>query len=165
MSWQLHQIVLSIHILLAITWVGGILFIGWGVYPVAKKLAYKEQQLFFQMLMKHTHWIFSLAGFGVIGTGIILGTVLGPLDSWHDVWNTRYGTIWVTALLVALFTLAWGVFVGYRQSMKVFRDNTLWENATRGNTKALNKAMMLTTILESVEVIGFLILLGSMMAF
>lgn len=38
MYWAIYQIVLGIHILLGIAWVGGILFVGWGVFPVAKKL-------------------------------------------------------------------------------------------------------------------------------
>lgn len=162
MVWVLRQILLGIHILLAIIWVGGVLFVGWGVYPASKKLAAHHQRTFLKALMQWTHHLFTLAGVGVIITGVILGTVLGPLNSWADVYSTAYGRIWLTALISALLTLGWGVFISYRQAMKVFANERLWIAAENGDAKPLNKAMLLITGIESIEVFGFLLLIGCM---
>lgn len=159
MTWQIHQILLTLHILLAITWVGGILFTGWGGYPASKSLPLAERRLFLHALMKWTHKLFTLAGIGVIATGILLGTVVGPIKNWHDIWYTTYGNIWVTALIVAIFTLAWGIFIGYRQSNHVFSNNDIWEAAENGDSKPLQKAMTKTVAIESVEVAGFMVLI------
>ena len=159
MIWQMHQLLLVCHIFLAITWVGGILFIGWGVYPASQALAPRTRQTFLYTLMKKTHHLFSLAGLGVILTGIVLGTFLGPLRNWHIILHTTYGHIWLTALIIASFTLLWGVCVGYRQSMRLFNNDALWQAAERGNPRALQKAMKQTVVLESVEVLGFIVII------
>ncbi|MEN1967276.1 hypothetical protein WMZ97_04270 [Lentibacillus sp. N15] len=158
----MHQILLVLHILLAIVWVGGILFVGWGVYPVAKKFPYPQQRHWLQALMQWTHWLFTAAGLGVIITGILLGTVLGPIQQWRHVWETNYGHIWLTALIIAVVTLLWGIFIGYKQSMNVFTNDALWERAEHRDTKPLAKAMLITAALESVEIIGFIALIVCM---
>ena len=75
MKLYIRDLILLAHILLGITWLGGILFVGWGVYPAANKLPYRQQQKFLLILMKHVHLLLTLAGAGVISTGTILGTI------------------------------------------------------------------------------------------
>lgn len=164
MSWEIHQILIGIHIFLAITWVGGILFVGWGVYPAAKALGIANQRLFLLSMMRRTHWLFTLAGAGVITTGILLGTVAGPIRTWSDVRNTSFGHIWFTALCIGLFTLSWGIFVGYKQTMKVLGDDSLWKRAeTTHYLKPINDAMKKTAALESVEILGFITIIICML--
>src|SRR5690625_1069774 len=110
----IRQIILIIHILLGIIWVGGILFVGWGVYPAVKTMEIPNQRLFLYTMMKRTHILFSLAGASVIFTGVLLGTTLGPIQQWRDLLNTTYGTLFLAALFIGVFTLAWGTFIGYR---------------------------------------------------
>lgn len=162
--WEVRQLILGVHIFLAIIWVGGIFFIGWGVYPAIRKMTFTLQRQFFLALMNWSHRILTAAGAGVIVTGIILGTLAGPIKQWKDIWLTSYGNIWLTALIIALFTLLWGVFVDYKQSMKVFSDVTLWEGADTGNTKPLKKALTITVLLESVEISGFVALIICMIS-
>jgi copper resistance protein D len=163
MAWTVHEILLGMHIFLAVIWVGGIFFIGWGIYPVAKTMPTSQQQLFFRSLMRWTHWPLTLAGSGVIITGILLGTVAGPIRHWHDLWNTTYGHIWLAALLIGIATLVWGVFVGYRQAMNIFTDDSLWQQAESGDTAPLAKAMATIVAVESVEAIGFVALIICML--
>src|SRR5690625_5204862 len=119
MLLYIRQIVLVIHILLGIIWVGGILFVGWGVYPAVKKMKIQDQRFFLYSMMKHTHLLFSLAGAGVIFTGIILGTVLGPIKQWNDLFTSTYGNLFFTALLIGIATLTWGIFISYPQTMSM----------------------------------------------
>jgi copper resistance protein D len=163
MAWTVHEILLGMHIFLAVIWVGSIFFIGWGIYPVVKTMPASQQQLFFRSLMRWTHWPLTLAGSGVIITGILLGTVAGPIRHWRDLWNTTYGHIWLAALLIGIATLAWGVFVGYRQAMNIFNDDSLWQQAESGDTAPLAKAMATIVAIESVEAIGFVALIICML--
>jgi copper resistance protein D len=163
MSLEIYLILKGFHILLAIIWVGGLLFVGWGVYPAVNILKLTEQRLFLRTLMQRSHWLFTLAGVGVITTGSLLGTIFGPIRSWHALWNTTYGNIWFTALIVGIVTLAWGVFVGYKRTMMVLSADSLWELAEKGDSKPLNKALVITAVLESIEVIGFIVLLVLML--
>lgn len=162
----LHPFILAIHIFLAIIWVGGVLFVGWGVFPtVAQNLSFEQQRIFFQMLMKNTHWLFTSAGIGVIVTGIYLGTLLGPIRNSYVLWHTPYGHKWLAALIIAILTLLWGILVGYRQAMKVFQDKSIWEQAEANNKEALHIALIKVAALESVEIIGFISLIFLMIAF
>jgi len=63
MLWAIRQLLLTVHILLAVIWVGGILFVGWGLFPAARKLSYSVQQKLFVAVMEWTHWLFTLAGY------------------------------------------------------------------------------------------------------
>lgn len=164
MPWELRQALLIVHILLAVIWVGGVLFVGWGVFPAAGTLSFKVQRHFFHALMKWTHWLFTLIGVGVIATGTLLGTVGGPLKSWNDVWHTTYGHMWATAFIVASFTLLWGISVGYTHSMKLFSENEIWvwQMAENGDKKPLNRSMVKIAAIEAVETIGFIILIAIM---
>ncbi|MCM3567622.1 hypothetical protein [Neobacillus mesonae] len=162
MAWHIHQLVTGIHIFLAIIWVGGILFVGWGVYPAVKSLQFADQRQFLTSMMRKTHWLFTLAGAGVITTGVLLGTWLGPIHHWNDILNTYYGNIWVTAFFIAIMTLLWGIFTGYRQTMKMLSDKLLWEQAEQGNPKPLKNKMISITALEFIEVIGFMVMIVCM---
>lgn len=159
MPWELRQALLFVHILLAITWVGGILFIGWGVYPAVRKMIFIQQRQVLLALMQWSHKFLTGAGAGVIITGVLLGTVFGPISQWSDLWETRYGNIWLSALIIGLVTLLWGIFVGYRQSINVFSHVELWQQADSGDRKPLLKALAKVASLESVEAIGFMALI------
>ncbi|QQK76703.1 hypothetical protein HUG15_14770 [Salicibibacter cibarius] len=162
MSWTLYQSVLWAHIFLAIIWVGGLLFIGWGVFPAVKTLVVREQRQTLAVILKHSHHFFTLAGAGVIVTGTALGTVLGPVQSWEALWHTTYGNLWFAALLIGIMTLFWGTFVGYRQAIKILSTEHLWTTAKNGYSRPLNHSLFALALLESVEGLGFVILLTLM---
>ncbi|MUV37664.1 hypothetical protein JNUCC1_01470 [Lentibacillus sp. JNUCC-1] len=160
--WEVRQVVLGLHILLAIAWVGGVLFVGWGVFPAVRKLAYREQQRVLYLVMKHAHLLLTLAGAAVIVTGILLGTVFGPLKQWDDIIGTAYGHIWAAALLTAIFTLLWGVSIGFRHAMRILKNDQLWIDADQGVKSPLIKGLISIALFESVEVVGFIVLIGLM---
>ncbi|MFZ3578417.1 hypothetical protein [Virgibacillus sp. DJP39] len=164
MAWEIRQLLLVIHIFLAIVWVGGVLFTGWGVFPAAQMLTYNIQQQFFLALIKWTHWLFIGVGSFVILTGILLGTVAGPINTWNDVWNTSYGNTWFTTLITSLATLMWGTFVAYRFAIKLFTNVDLWKDAASGNKKPLTNALIRLIAIESIEVAGFIVLIFLMVS-
>ncbi|GAB3803310.1 hypothetical protein GCM10028868_30070 [Virgibacillus kimchii] len=141
------------------------MFIGWGVFPATLKLTLSKQRYFLITLMKNTHYLFTLAGAFVIITGILLGTVFGPIRTWDILWNTTYGNIWIAALIIGLITLVWGMLVGYREMMIIFKDDFLWKEAENGNKKPLILQLIRLAALESVEIAGFIALIFLMVAF
>lgn len=162
---MIRQIILAIHIFLACIWVGGILFVGWGVFPATTTLSFAKQRKFLMTLMIWSHRFFTLAGAGVIITGILLGTIFGPIRSWDIVWNTSYGQIWVSALMIGIVTLLWGVLIGYKQMMNIFSDEYLWREAEDDHKEPLYRELFRLAMLESVEILGFLILIFLMVSF
>src|SRR5699024_3094909 len=140
MIWTLHQAVLALHILLAVTWVGGVLFVAWGVFPASHILTYENQRLFLQKMMKHTHWILTSISIGVIASGIMLGTLLGPIRNYDTLFETPYGQKWLTAIIVGIITLIWEIIIEKREAMKLIANKQLWTEAERGNKQALENA-------------------------
>lgn len=165
MLWQLHQVVLGVHILVAIIWVGGVLFIGWGLFPSVSKWTFHEQRKIFSTVMDWVHWPLTFAGIFVIATGILLGTVLGPIHHLSDFVGTRYGIHWLFALVTGLLTLAWGVFIGNKMAIHVFSQEELWEQADIGKKKSLYKKLAQVVAAESIEILGFFILIYLMISF
>lgn len=156
MIWTMYQTVLWLHIVIAILWVGGVMFVGWAVYPASNKLDRAQQRTFLTALMKHTHWLFVIEGIGVIFTGILLGTILGPIDQWSDLYTTMYGRKFIAAFFLAVFVLLWGSLIGFRKTMNVLEDNTIWNLAKKDMCTPLNRAFRFTALVAGVEVIGFL---------
>lgn len=165
MFWDLRDILLGIHVFAAIVWVGSVLFVGWGVFPAAKTLPVWERQRFLLKLMQHSHRPFTIAGIVVIISGILLGTVTGPLHSIHAVVTTTYGRVWLSALLVALFVLLWGSLVSYRYTIKKLKDPVVWKTAAEGSYGALNQTFLAIAAIASIEGAGFLILMALMITF
>src|SRR5690625_4956566 len=151
----IRQILLGGHILLAIFWVGGISFIGWGVFPVIRTFSLKTQRLFLRRLMNHSHIILTLIGVGVIVTGFLLGTIFGPIKEFNQVLATSYGVKFLLANALGMFALVWGTVIGYRKTVKMLTDGSLWSAAETGNIKPLKKSFLQVTIIESVEIISF----------
>lgn len=156
---MIRLLLLWMHILFAIIWVGGILFVGWGVFPASKALSYKNQRRFLKALMEHTHLLLTTAGIVVIGTGLLLGTIFGPIYAYEQFLTTSYGQKLLIAFTLAFFALLWGIFFGYKQTMQFINDDDVWTTAEKGDSTPLTKAFRKIALLEIVEIICFLILI------
>lgn len=165
MLWLAREFILGIHIFLAMIWVGGILFVGWGVFPAVKVLHFQSQQKFLYSLMKWSHHLFTLSGAAVILTGILLATILGPVKSWDILLHSPYGKRFFLALIIGILTLLWGSLVSYRFSMKVLSNTVLWEMADDGMESFLKSSLRNVTVISGIEVVGFISLLAIMISF
>src|SRR5699024_9813771 len=113
----------------------------------------------FHDLMQWTHWLFTGLGSVVILSGILLGTFIGPINSWEDVLHTTYAPIWFTALFIWTFTLLSDIVFGYKYSISIFKNHVIWERDENGQKKELFIALTKLVALESVEGIGFVTLI------
>lgn len=159
MTWILRQIVLGLHILFAIIWVGGLFFVGWGIFLGIRKMKFVLQREILLNVIQWSHPLFTMAGLGVIVSGVVLGTVLGPIKQWGDIWNTTYGNLWITAFIVAVISLYWGGAVGYKWMAKILNDKHLWMLADREIIEPLIQALILLVLIESIEPMGFAVLI------
>ncbi|WP_240376003.1 hypothetical protein [Bacillus piscicola] len=159
MRLLIFQLILFIHIFLGITWVGGVMFVGWGVFPAISSLTFSEQRNVLATVMKKAHPLFILAGIGVIVSGLVLGTILGPLHQWGDIWNTLYGKRWAVAFITASLSLIWGASISFKSMMAVLANNTLWQLADKGITTPLNRSLRFAKFLASFEVAGFIVVI------
>ncbi|WP_373894846.1 hypothetical protein [Virgibacillus sp. CBA3643] len=55
--------------------------------------------------------------------------------------------------------MLWGVFVGYREMMIIFTDDYFWKEAEKGNKSPLRRQLFRLAALESIEVVGFIVLI------
>lgn len=184
MRLLVFRMILGLHMLLAITWVGGVLFVGWGVYFAFRRFPIRDQRNMYRVLMRHAHWVFTLAGLGVVITGVLLGTWFDSLRSWQDVWTSGFGRIWLVALLTGLVTLIWGTTISYRHTMRVLGDDSWWEDAPAGlnvaesGTSAIPedahrlglrngvyRKWVSIALVEFIEILGFLVMIGCMVLF
>src|SRR5690625_4590849 len=159
MICNVRQFILGIIIFIGIVWFGVVVLIDWCVFLASHKLILTVHRIFLSHLMTWVHWPLTLVGGSVITTGIVLGTVSGPLKSWEAVMTTSYGRLFLTALIIAILTLLWGMFVGYRHAMGVFNQVEIWKNAEQGDVKPLKKALISIAALESIEIAGFIAIL------
>lgn len=165
MAWHIHQFVLGLHILAAIAWAGGILFVGWGVFPTLKKFDYINQQRILKTLMETVHlWLTAFGAFVII-TGMALGTVLGPVKQWDTLWHTSYGHKLLFALLLGIFALGWGAKISYPFTMRLLKNNTLWQMAQDGWPRFLKQSLLTVQAVASVEAAAFVVLLAIMLSF
>ena len=97
----LTGIVQWLHIAAAIVWLGGTIFMYYGVYPALLKMTAQEGQKFLGMLEKYAGPLLAVSGSAVVLFGLIRGTVFGPIRSWA-VLGSPYGLTFITAFLLAI---------------------------------------------------------------
>jgi len=104
-------IVQGFHMFFAIFWFGGTLFANFVVGPAAaRSLPTSQADMGAQIGLQAARVIPSIAGLTIL-LGFLRGTVWGPVRSAPDVFGTNYGRWWFIALILAVFTFAFGQFV------------------------------------------------------
>ena len=135
-----------LHVLLGIFWFGSTLYINLVFIPAVLPLSREKQQEIAARISPLTTRVLRPTAILVIALGIVRGTVLGPIHSVQDVFNTTYGVTWFVALVgaLALFTFIEVVFDPDIRRLNTAKTEVEYE-ATLGRVK----------ILSVVELIGF----------
>ncbi|QGH33790.1 hypothetical protein GI584_07050 [Gracilibacillus salitolerans] len=155
---MMNSLLLWIHIVAGILWVGGLFFIIWGVYPATRVLPVLRQKQFLLQLMKWSHKGFSIAGITVIITGFLMG-IGGTVNRWEMLFTTYYGKWWITSLVIGLCTLVWGTFIGYRAFIRMLTREIIWKMAEKGYPRLLYFSIVKVVFISSIEGLGFFILI------
>ncbi|WP_208587066.1 hypothetical protein [Gracilibacillus suaedae] len=157
----MNSLLLWIHMVAGILWIGGLFFLVWGVYPAIRILPIFQQQQFFLQIMKWSHKGFALAGITVLLTGFLMG-INGPVNGLTMLFTTYYGKWWITSLFIGLCTLIWGNFIGYRAFIKVLSRDIIWKMADKGYPRLLYFSLLQVAFISSIEGLGFLMLIWLM---
>lgn len=154
----MKDVLLFIHIFSSIVWVGGLLFVAWGVYPASRLLPIFKQKNFLIQLMKKSHKGFITAGGLVLFTGFLMG-ITGPIHSLSQLVTTYYGKWWLLSFGVGLVTLGWGTFIGYRAMIRILSRDIIWKMAAKGYPRLLYISLFKVAVISSIEGLGFVILI------
>ena len=110
-----------LHVLLAITWFGAVIYTDFILIPAITTLPPREQRTAGSAIGNQSARIITGAAMAVIVLGILRGTVFGSIRS-VDALLTTYGLTWLFALGLAIFTFFWGlkVIVGALERFNAF---------------------------------------------
>ena len=102
MNW-LAVILHWLHVLFAVTWFGGQIARVLLVEPAVRTLPAESQAAFNRYVEKHATRIYVPVIVGVGVTGILRGTVFGPVQSLDALLGTPYGLTFLAAVALGLF--------------------------------------------------------------
>ncbi|HLO34986.1 MAG TPA: hypothetical protein VK194_02850 [Candidatus Deferrimicrobium sp.] len=99
-----------LHVITAITWFGAVIYNDFILIPSLMKLPVGEQRSAGGAIGSRAEYVLLRVAPAVIILGFLRGTVFGSIRS-LDALTTTYGLTWLVSLVVASFTLYWGVKV------------------------------------------------------
>ena len=98
-----------IHIILGITWFGGTLYRSLILLPGVATLTPEQRGPVLKFSLERHETLLLTTGFLVIVLGIMLGAVVGPIQSGAALF-TNYGVTWIASLTLAAIILGWEGF-------------------------------------------------------
>jgi len=98
-----------LHIILGITWFGGTVYRSLIVLPGLASLTPEQRQPLLKSVQENHETFLLTTGFLVIGLGIMLGAVVGPIQSGEALF-TAYGLTWIASMTLAAIILGWEGF-------------------------------------------------------
>jgi uncharacterized membrane protein len=148
-----------LHVLLGILWFGNALVLDVIVIPAINRLPIVAQREVASLIGSRATPIFHVVVPLVIALGFIRGTFLGPIKSLDVLLGTAYGLTWLVALIVAILTYLWGLFV-IIPALRAMDRVPL--NADGTPAPELEAATNRVKRLVSLELLGFLVIFTCM---
>jgi putative copper resistance protein D len=102
MNLNLLMAVHWLHILGGMVWFGGYAFMTFAVWPALLSRPPEDAKAIYELIGKGAGPLMAISGNLVFWLGIVRGTWLGPIDSFHAVVSTPYGLTWLVALIVTM---------------------------------------------------------------
>jgi uncharacterized membrane protein len=139
-------IIEGLHMLFAIFWFGGTLFVNFFLGPAtARTSPAAAAEMGTQIGIQANRVIPPVASLAIL-LGFLRGTVWGPIDSFGAVFTTGFGRWWFIALVLAVITFLWGQRITGPSAASIGTATTPEERAAR---------VQRTIRLASLELIGF----------
>jgi uncharacterized membrane protein len=140
-----------LHVLGAIFWFGGTLFMNFVIIPGIRTISVGAQQEFGAAVGK-TSRIIQPVAYTTIALGILRGTVFGPVKSADFLFGTAYGITWLVALVVAVGLILYAQLV-----LDPFRERL--QHATPEQASAIIRQ---AGALFATELLGFFVVFTAM---
>lgn len=157
MDWILFG-VQWLHVLLGIFWFGNALAVAAILIPAISTLPIPTQRQVGGRYADIGERTFKVVAPTVIVLGIVRGTVFGPIKS-VDALGTTYGITWLVALLAAVATFLWGLYV-IGGAAKVMNAASLGPGGEP--TPELERATARVKQVAVLELIGFFVVFTCM---
>ncbi|GHO79244.1 hypothetical protein KSD_70150 [Ktedonobacter sp. SOSP1-85] len=152
-----------LHVLCAIFWLGGALYGNFVVIPAIGSLPLELQRKVAKPLGSLGNKAMISTALLVIVFGLLRGTLFGPVQSLSFLVGTAYGITFLISFVVALGTLAWGVFVMGRTFERLnnipLEEMLLADGTLSPSSAALVQQAKLFALLE---LLGFLVVFSCM---
>lgn len=157
MDWPLFA-VQWLHVLLGIAWFGNAIAVAAILIPAISTLPISTQRQLGGRYADVVERTFKVVAPAVIVLGIVRGTVFGPIRS-LDALTTTYGFTWLVALVAAIATFLWGLYV-IGAAARVM--NVAPIAADGGPTPELERATARVKRVAILELIGFIVVFTCM---
>ncbi len=112
-----------VHVVAALVWAGGQAFAVLALWPALLRRP-AEARAFYDTLGAPTGRLMGIAGPLVLLLGVLRGTWLGPVRSWHTLVATSYGHAFLAALVLTLALTVYGGAVRGRMETHVWHGAT-----------------------------------------
>jgi uncharacterized membrane protein len=147
-----------LHVLLGIFWFGNAIVVAAILIPAISTLPIPTQRQVGGRYADIAERTFKVVAPAVIVLGIVRGTLFGPIRS-LDTLTTTYGVTWLVALVAAIATFLWGLYVigGAAQVM-----NAAPLAADGGPTPELERATARVKRVAVLELFGFIVVFTCM---
>ena len=146
------------HILCAITWFGSAIYRVMVQIPSVVGLPSANQRALGRRLHEKQELLLIVAALLVILLGMLLGTVVGPLQT-PDMFLLDYGITWLAALGTTVAVLVWEVFVVSTAQSHFFDDDTVWQTTSAAYGVQRVRQWRHIARLAWIEMVGFGIIL------
>jgi copper resistance protein D len=111
MLWG-HVIVQWLHVLLAVLWFGGTMFMALVVAPTLTTASAQAQEEIGAQIAQRMKKLFAPVGGLTILFGILNATFFGPIQSWDALWGSSYGVTVVVAVVLGIVLVVFGAGIG-----------------------------------------------------
>ena len=109
MDWLLF-LVQWLHVIAAITWLGGTLFLNFVIIPTLLTIPPTTAAEFNKRFTPNAARFIEPAAYAVIVLGLVRGTFYGPVKSLSFAFTTSYGITFTLAFIVTIATFVWGKY-------------------------------------------------------
>lgn len=150
-----------LHVIFAIFWFGGAMFIDFVVMPTLQHLPPLVAREAGREIVSRIGRMLGIASLVVIVVGVLRGTAWGPLPPGDDslAFASQYGITWSISLVFAIFAAGIGDGVLGRTSRKLYADDALWTPGTDGLPPAAFLA--LASRLRTWSIVQFVLFIGA----
>lgn len=156
MDWLLF-LVQWLHVITAITWLGGTLFLNFVVIPTLLTIPPTSAADFNKRFTPIAARFIEPAAYAVIVLGLIRGTVYGPVKSFSYAYTTAYGITFTIAFLITIATFVWGKYVVAAGGAKLAQMAAAGGVQADGTyTPAYTAALNRVKVDGLIELLGFL---------
>ena len=152
-----------LHVFFGIFWFGGTLYATFVVLPAMSRLPPLNARAMSLELQRQIARIIPLIAFATIILGFLRGTLFGPIRD-TEALTSPYGLWWLVGLIGAVALVFWGQYVITPAVERMNADEEAWAESTDRPSERLAALIARVRLVATLELVGFVVILVSMVA-